>query len=169
MSGLHTLIALRHAKSSWDDDVDDHDRPLSARGRRDAEAVGRTLAQLSLQPGLVLCSTAKRTRQTWDGAASGVAAGQVRYLPEIYRAWVPELVGLVRAVPEDIDTLLLLGHAPGIPDLVEHVCARTGSPAWAHLDSKFATSGLAVVSVQGPWHELGHGRAVLSSFSVPRG
>ena len=79
MSNGRTLVIVRHAKSSWDYDVDDHERPLSARGRRDAEALGRLLSQRSLRPDLVFCSTATRTRQTWEYArAGGASAGEVR-------------------------------------------------------------------------------------------
>jgi phosphohistidine phosphatase len=165
-----TLVLVRHGKSSWDLDVDDHERPLSARGRRDAEAIGRWLSQRSLHPDLVFCSTAIRTRQTWQYAmAGGATAGEVQYLRQIYHAWVPELLALIREVSDDIHTLLVLGHAPGIPDLVEHVCVRTESSDWAQLDSKFPTSGLAVVNVPGPWAELGKNRAELESFVVARG
>jgi phosphohistidine phosphatase len=63
----------------------------------------------------------------------------------------------------------MLGHAPGIPDLVEHLCVRTGSADWAALDHKFPTSGLVVINVPGPWSEIGKGRAELTRFTVPRG
>jgi phosphohistidine phosphatase len=165
-----TLVLVRHGKSSWDYDVDDHERPLSGRGRRDAEALGRLLSQRSLRPDLVLCSTATRTKQTWDYAkAGGATAGEIQYLRDIYHAWVPELLTLIRDVPDEIHTLLVLGHAPGIPDLVEHVCIRTDSPDWTQMDNKFPTSALAVVNVPGPWAELGKDRAELASFVVPRG
>jgi phosphohistidine phosphatase len=165
-----TLVIVRHAKSSWDFDVDDHKRPLSARGRRDADALGRLLSQRSLRPDLVLCSTATRTRQTWDYAkAGGATSGEVQYVREIYHAWVPELLAMIREVPEQIHTLLVLGHAPGIPDLVEHLCVRTDSTDWTQMDSKFPTSALAIVNVPGAWAELGKGRAELGSFMVPRG
>jgi phosphohistidine phosphatase len=170
VNNQHTLVLVRHGKSSWDLDVDDHERPLSGRGRRDAEAIGRWLSERSLRADLVLCSTATRTRQTWEYAmAGGATAGEVQYLREIYHAWVPELLALIRDIPDEIQTLLVLGHAPGIPDLVEHVCVRTQSPDWAQMDSKFPTSGLAVVGVSGPWHELGKARATLASFVVARG
>jgi phosphohistidine phosphatase len=165
-----TLVLVRHGKSSWDLDVDDHERPLSARGRRDAEAIGRWLSERSFRPDLVLCSTAIRTKQTWECAlAGGATAGEVQYRREIYHAWVPELLTLIRSVPDEIHTMLVLGHAPGIPDLVEHVCVRTQSPDWAQMDSKFPTSALVVVNVPGPWPELGKARAELASFVVARG
>jgi phosphohistidine phosphatase len=165
-----TLVLVRHGKSSWDYDVDDHERPLSGRGRRDAEALGRLLSQRSLHLDLVLCSDATRTKQTWDYAkAGGATAGAIKYLRDIYHAWVPELLAMIRDVPDEIHTLLVLGHAPGIPDLVEHLCVRTDSPDWTQMDNKFPTSALAVVNVPGPWAELGKGRAELANFIVPRG
>jgi phosphohistidine phosphatase len=170
VNSQRTLVLVRHGKSSWDLDVDDHERPLSARGRRDAEAIGRWLSERSLRPDLVLCSTAIRTTQTWEYAmAGGAVAGEVQYRREIYHAWVPELLALIRRVPDEIHSLLVLGHAPGIPDLVEHVCVRTHSRDWAQMDSKFPTSGLAVVNVPGPWSELGKARAELANFAVARG
>jgi phosphohistidine phosphatase len=170
VSDQRTLVLVRHGKSSWDLDVDDHERPLSGRGRRDAEAIGRWLNEQSLRPDLVLCSTAIRTKQTWEYAMTGGAkASELQYRREIYHAWVPELLSLIRNVGDEIQTLLVLGHAPGIPDLVEHVCVRTKSPDWAQMDSKFPTSALAVVHVPGPWRELGKARAELESFVVARG
>lgn len=166
----HTLLAVRHAKSSWDHDVDDHDRPLSGRGRRDADALGRLLVEQQLLPDLVLCSTAARTQQTWERAhATGLAAGEVRLVRGIYHAWVPELVRTVRETPEEVGTLLVLGHSPGIPDLVEHICIRTDSTDWARMDQKYPTSGLAVITLPGPWRDLGSASADLVRFTVPRG
>src|SRR4029453_4421728 len=165
-----TLVIVRHAKSSWDFDVDDHERPLSARGRRDAEALGQLLSPGSLRPDLGLCSTATRTRQTWEYAkAGGATSGEVQYPREIYHAWVPELLAIIREVPDEIRTLLVLGHAPGIPDRVEHICVRSDSPDWIQMDNKFPTSALAIVKVPGAWSELGKDRAELDSFLVPRG
>jgi phosphohistidine phosphatase len=168
--GGRTLIAVRHAKSSWDHDVEDHDRPLSGRGRRDADALGRLLVQRALRPDLVLCSTAARTRETWERAhAVGATAGEVRLVRGIYHAWVPELVRLLRQTPDDVATVLLLGHSPGVPDLVEHICIRTDSADWAQLDQKYPTSGVAVANVPVPWRELGSSTADLVAFAIPRG
>jgi phosphohistidine phosphatase len=165
-----TLVLVRHAKSSWDLDVDDVDRPLSGRGRRDARAIGALLVDRAVKPDLVLCSTATRTRQTWAGAAeAGASTGEVRFEPGIYRAWVPELVALIRAVDESVTTLAIVGHAPGIPDLVEHLAAREGgSDLWARLDAKFPTAAVALLEVPGAWTDVGKGRARLSSYQVAR-
>ncbi|HEY5822125.1 MAG TPA: histidine phosphatase family protein [Propionibacteriaceae bacterium] len=169
-SGTKTLVLVRHAKSSWDLDVDDQDRPLSGRGRRDAKAIGELLIAESLRPDLVLCSTAERTRQTWQGAVDGGAdAVELRYEPKIYHAWVPELTALVRAVPDEVGTLLLVGHAPGIPDLVEHLAVREHeSDLWTRLDAKFPTAAVAVLAIRGSWADVGKGRARLAAYTVAR-
>jgi phosphohistidine phosphatase len=169
-AGSKRLILLRHAKSSWEHDVPDHDRPLSARGQRDAVAVGRLLAARRLVVDLVVCSTALRTRQTWDGAVLGGAdAREVRYLSEIYDASVPDLLQVVHPIPESATTSLVLGHGPGVPELLEYVAVPRDNAAWARLDAKFPTAGLATVTFSGRWADLGPGAAELDAFDVPRG
>jgi phosphohistidine phosphatase len=111
------LVLLRHAKSDWPD-VPDHDRPLAKRGRRDAPVAGRWLKREGYVPELVLCSTARRTRETWKLAASEIGTSpQVRYEPEAYAATAGTLLELVRAIPAQYETALLIGHNPGISHL----------------------------------------------------
>lgn len=166
-----TLLLLRHAKSSWPDGVADHERPLSSRGRRDAVAAGELLAFRGIVCDVVGCSTATRTRETWDGATKGGAlAHEVRYLDQIYAARVTELVRVVRALPESASVVMMIGHGPAIPDLVELLAARTaGSPDWARLDQGFPTAGLATLTFHSSWADTGRARALLVDFSVPRG
>jgi len=166
-----TLLLLRHAKSAWDQDVDDHSRQLDPRGQRDAEAAGRLLAARNLVPDVVACSTAVRTRETWDRAVSGGArAHQVRYLDEVYEATATDLLTVVHAMPASAATVMLVGHGPGIPDLVDLVAVRReGSDAWEQLDRKYPTAGLAVLTFVGEWTELGEAGAELVAFEVPRG
>ncbi len=166
-----TLLVLRHAKSDWDRDLEDHERPLSARGERDGVAVGRLLASRDIVVDLVACSTATRTRETWDRAVQGGGqAREVRYLDQIYGAGVPELVEVVRSMPESAKTVLLIGHAPGIPNLVTFLAVRrAGSAAWAKIDQKFPTSGLAFLDFTGVWADADRERAELTAFEAPRG
>ena len=90
-----------------------------------ASQIGQDLARKQIHPDLVLCSTATRTRETWDRALrGGVQATEVRYVGTIYHGWVPELVRLLREIPDSVGTALMLGHAPGIPDLVEFLAER---------------------------------------------
>ena len=171
MADPRTLVLLRHAKSSWDTDEPDHERPLAPRGRRDAKAVGRYLVANGLRPDVVLCSTALRTRQTWDQAVKGGAeAGDVRYLDEIYDASVTELVEVLRDAPPDAASLVLLGHAPGIPRLMDYLAIRrSDSSVWDRAEQDFPTSGLAVLELESPWSEVGEAVAELTAFEAPRG
>ena len=168
-----TLTLLRHAKSDWNTGVDDHARPLNARGRRDADAAGRLLAERGWRPDLVLCSSAVRTRQTWEYARSaGADAGEVRIEPRIYEAATSTLVGLVQAVDPAVTQLMLIGHGPGLPGLPDAV-ARRPEPVelWRALDSAYPTSGLARIEFTIPWAEVGlsGGLGDLVAVEVPRG
>jgi phosphohistidine phosphatase len=167
----HTLYLMRHAKSSWDEPLPDHERPLSMRGVRSARATGQLLAIRGWRPDLVLCSTAARTRQTWERAlATGASAGEVRYLDTIYEAGTAHLLELVRQTAEEIGSLMLIGHGPGLPDLAGVLGSRPEpSGAWARMDAKFPTAGLAVLRLPGRWAAAGPGSAELVAFEVPRG
>jgi len=164
----HTLYLLRHAKSSWDEPLRDHERPLDARGVRDARAAGRLLAGQGWRSDLVLCSTAVRTRQTWQHAVhAGAEAGEVRY---IYEASAVRLLGLVQLTEETVGSLMLIGHGPGLPDLAEGLGARPEPrAAWARMDEKYPTAGLTVLRLSGPWAAASPGEAELVAFEVPRG
>lgn len=164
------MLLLRHAKSDWDSGVPDHERPLSRRGQRDAAAVGERIAAHALVSDLVVCSTAVRTRQTWDSAVVGGArAHEVRYLDQIYEADVFDLVDVVRQLPEAVTSGLLIGHSPGVPDIVQLLGSRTADPSWAGLDQGYPTAGLAVLTMPGPWSQAHAGCAQLVAFEVPRG
>jgi Phosphohistidine phosphatase SixA len=166
-----TLVVLRHAKSAWPDGVRDHERPLAARGRRDAPAAGRALAGADLLPDLVLCSTAVRARQTWEAAAEQWGTPPpVRLEGRLYGADVPELLEAVREVPEHVRTLLLVGHNPGLEELVLELAGEGLDDSLAQVRTKFPTSAVAVLVWHGSsWHELGPGDALLTDVVVPRG
>jgi phosphohistidine phosphatase len=164
-----TLTLLRHAKSAWDDpDLDDHARPLAERGRRDATAVGKVLAERRIRPDLVLCSTSERTRQTWRRAErAGARASEVRYEDRVYEASSYDLLRLIRTVSDEVRSLMLIGHGPGLPDLAEQIEFDSTSEASRRMRLKFPTSGLAVFAVTVSWAELRE--ATLLDFVVPRG
>ena len=118
----------------------------------------------------MFCSTATRTRETWQRAQPAApSAAEVGFERGIYHAWVPELVGLLRQTPDAVSTLLMLGPRPGIPDLVEHLCVRTDLADWAQLDQQVPDQRTR--GDQGPRSvaRIGKGRAELASFTVPRG
>ena len=134
---MKRLYLLRHAKSSWDDpELADHERPLSARGRRAADAIGNYLREHGIEPELVLCSSAARTRETL--ARIGLS-GEVER--ELYGASANELLARVRELSPRLESVLLIGHNPGMHDLA---LALTGEPA-----DKYPTGALATIELAG--------------------
>ncbi|GAA3150076.1 histidine phosphatase family protein [Streptomyces rameus] len=167
---LRRLVVLRHAKSAWPAGVDDHRRPLAPRGLRDAPAAGRALAAGSL-PDLALCSTAVRARRTWElVSAEWATPPPVRYDRRLYAADVADLLEVVHEVPADVRTLLLVGHNPGLEELVRALAADGLDDTLDRVREKFPTSAIAVLTWHGAgWPALTPGAALLTSFTVPRG
>jgi len=164
------LVVLRHAKSDWPAGVADHDRPLGRRGVRDSAAAGRWLLEHGDSPDLVWCSTALRTRQTWQGLGAELATScPVNFEDAVYDAAVEDLLGVLRRTPKKTERVLLVGHNPGVQDLVLALADRGSEEARALAETKFPTSGLAVLDIDGDWADLGQGRANLATFVVPRG
>ena len=154
------LIALRHAKSDWPDGVADHDRPLAARGRREAALAGRWLREHASDLELVVCSSAKRARQTWKHVARQLdAPPELRIDERLYAASDRQLVEVVRELPEDLPAVLLIGHNPGLEDVVAHL---TG--VWCPLK----TSSIAVLSSRSAWTDAAFRWAQLDTSLTPR-
>lgn len=168
---LRRLVVLRHAKSAWPEGVADHDRPLGPRGRRDAPEAGRVLAASDLLPDLALCSTAVRARDTWElASAQWGTPPPVRLDPDLYGADVPELLSAVRAAPPEVVTLLLIGHNPGLEDLVLTLAGDGLDDTLTELHTKFPTSAIAVLAWHGTtWRDLDAGTALLTAVMVARG
>jgi phosphohistidine phosphatase len=168
VNGAHRLILLRHAKSDWPSDIPDHDRPLAKRGRRDAPVVGRWLGTSGYIPDAVVCSTARRTRETWELVADGLAAAvpgtapPVLYDPRVYDATVLRLLMLVREFAEHYRTVLLVGHNPGMAELT---AGLPDPPPRSPLS--FPTAAAAVMSIPGQWADIAPGEAALLAFATP--
>ncbi|MGW0883327.1 SixA phosphatase family protein [Streptomyces sp. NPDC002671] len=168
---LRRLVVLRHAKSAWPEGVEDHRRPLAARGLRDAPAAGRALAEADCLPDLALCSPAVRARRTWElASAQWGTPPEVRYDRRLYGADAEELLQVVRETPAEVETLLVVGHNPGLEELVLELAGDGLDDALDRLRVKFPTSGIAVLAWRGTgWPALAPGVALLTSFTVPRG
>src|SRR5260370_8707223 len=111
------LMLLGHAKSDWPD-VPDRDRPLAKRGRRDAPVIGRWLREGGYQPDVVVCSVARRTRQTWDLVAPELGGSpSVTFEPRSYAASALTLLYLVQELPDAYRAAMLIGHNPAIAEL----------------------------------------------------
>ncbi|WP_055491410.1 histidine phosphatase family protein [Streptomyces sp. TP-A0356] len=168
---LRRLVVLRHAKSAWPGGVSDHERPLAPRGLRDAPAAGRALAEADCLPDLALCSTAVRARQTWElASAQWGTPPPVRLQPLLYAADVPDLLEAVREVPATVGTLLLIGHNPGLAELVLTLAGDGLDDTLDRVHAKFPTSAIAVLAWHGAtWDSLAPGTALLVEVIVPRG
>lgn len=117
---MKTLLILRHAKSSWDDGgVSDHDRPLNDRGKQEAPRVGLEMRRRGTVPDLILSSTAKRARKTAKKVlAAGEFSCELTLLPELYLAAPTTWLTVLRSQADDVQTLLVVGHNPGLEELV---------------------------------------------------
>jgi phosphohistidine phosphatase len=154
---MKTLLVLRHAKSSWDDPaLDDHERPLNKRGQRDAPRMGELMRELGLLPDVVLSSDAVRARLTAEAvAATAHYAGEILPHPHLYMAGPADILSLLPTVPENAETVMVVGHNPGLEKLVEHLTgewqdlptaalAQIDLPIQQWRDLKLSTRGMLV-------------------------
>lgn len=158
------LVLLRHAKSSWaDPEMIDHDRPLNKRGRRDACLVGEHLRSLRMQPELVLCSSATRTCQTLE-LLHIASSANVLVEDDLYCADPSALIARLRRVPASVRSVLLIGHNPGIEDLMRMLIGDD-----VVMPEKFPTGAMADMRLSiRTWKELDAEIARLRAFVVPR-
>jgi len=170
MSGTKRLFVLRHAKSSWDDPgVDDHERPLAPRGRRAVQTIAAYIRAREIEPDLVLCSTARRTRETLAGIQVG---GEHLIDPSLYGASCQDIVGRLRQLPESVSAAMLIGHNPAAQMLVLRLTNHDGAgledPEREAVKRKFPTGALATLSLDCDWSELAPGCAHLEAFTSPK-
>jgi len=154
-----TLILLRHAKSDWSGDEADPDRPLAKRGRRQAPDAGRWLAEHMEGVDLAVVSSAVRARQTWDLVSAELPAPPpTRSEDRAYAASADALLAIVRDLPDDATTVVLVGHNPGLEDLASSLTGQLVS---------LPTSALAVIGLAGEWESAGTVDADLMAWGRP--
>lgn len=148
---MKTLYLLRHAKSSWKDPtLADHDRPLAPRGRRAARVMADHIVTIRPRPRLVLCSTARRARETCDLIVGGlVASVAVELDDELYGASDGELRVRLHQLPADADAVLVIGHNPALSELATQLAGDGDPTALSRLRDKFPTAALAPRSPPG--------------------
>jgi phosphohistidine phosphatase len=163
-------MLLRHAKSSWDDvSVPDEERPLAPRGRRAVALLEQHLRATDVGVDLVLCSPARRTRETWAGVRAGLrSAREVRFDPALYGASASELLNIVHQVDDRHASVLLIGHNPGLEELAARLIAGGAAKALTRLGEGFPTGALATLWLDAPWSDLDRRGARLDSYVRPR-
>ncbi|MGW4521679.1 SixA phosphatase family protein [Amycolatopsis sp. NPDC004378] len=165
MDATRRLVILRHAKSAWPDGVPDHQRPLGPRGLRDAPKLGRWLGDNGYVPERVLCSTARRTKDTWALVAAELP-GQpvVEYADDLYGAGPEEFLDAVRRIPDAVTTLALVGHEPGVGELTLQLAGYGDDTRL--VQAKFPTGAAAVLATDDTCADLVTARLV--GFFRPR-
>jgi phosphohistidine phosphatase len=168
---MKRLYLLRHTKSSWkEDDLSDHERPLAPRGRRTAPPIGVYLRDHAIHPDLVLASSARRTRETWELVSLMLPRPpRVLYEDKLYMATADELLARLRRVDSEAASVLVVGHNPGLQELAERLFGDGDSAALAKLRGKFPTGALVIYEFDiERWAELLPGIGKLTDFVVPR-
>lgn len=164
-----TLILFRHAKSSWADDVEDHERALAERGRKAAPVMAKWLAAKGLKPSVALVSTARRTQETWALVSPELGKVIRRDVAEIYEAPAERILDAVHGVEPSVETLIIVGHNPGMEDLARLLIKGDGGKAGARLREKFPTAAIAVLDIPvEDWTEVAPHVATLTDFVTPK-
>jgi len=145
---MKTLLIMRHGKSSWKNkDLDDHERPLKKRGKKNVSSVGEMVVKKELIPQIILCSSAVRAQQTAELFIEATKfSGKVEYLDALYLAEDDKVMQLVAQLPDEVERAMIIGHNPGLESLVQRLDQQvTGLP----------TAALACFSLETKsWKEL---------------
>lgn len=161
---MKILYIIRHAKSSWDDlALDDFDRPLNNRGKKDAPMMGKLLAKLKVNPDLLMSSPAKRAKSTAFEIAEqiGYPKGQIIFNEDIYHASAGELIKTIGKTEDKVNSLMLFGHNPGLTFL-----ANRFTPAI--IDNVPTTGVLCIEFTINSWSEIDGVEGNLKFFEYPK-
>ena len=149
MEGTRRLVVMRHAKAGELPGGPDIERALTPRGRSDAAAAGGWLRSGGYLPDAVICSAARRARQTWH-YISEVLGGEVAFTAEkgLYQADADEVIEIIGATPPEVETLMYLGHNPAAADVI---AVLTGA------EPHFPAAAIAIIGIPAGWDDLAAG------------
>jgi phosphohistidine phosphatase len=166
------IYLLRHAKAAAGDAaMSDADRPLNEQGHVACAIIGNIIKKQNIKPDLVLCSTAKRTHETWELVAgtSGINS-PVQYSKKLYLASAGEIIRQIHALDDTISSVLFVGHNPGIHECVIRLCAYAAPPAAKKIELKYPTGALAIIECDTPrWGAVAAENGFLKEFFTPKG
>jgi phosphohistidine phosphatase len=165
------LYLYRHAKSSWTDPLlADFDRPLAPRGLRACKTMGSYMRLADVCPDIILCSSSARTRETLKMSVPALAGDiPVKYERALYHAGASALLTRLQRVPDRYNSVLIIGHNPGLQSLAIGLTAANESDDIDRLEAKFPTAGLATLILKRDhWRDLAPESCELHSFVVPR-
>ena len=171
---MKRLIVFRHAKAGPHDAAHDKERALIDRGRSDAALMGRAMRDKGYLPDLVLCSSAKRTMETWEYAAPALGAKpEVRFLDALYDAPEKSILKTIGGVKQSAPVLMYIGHNPGLENLARKLVRKSAKDTSeqkqrAAMEKKFPTSAFAVVDFDlKAWTDIDFGEGALFDFLTP--
>ncbi len=164
-----SIHLLRHAKAvAHGSTPTDAERPLEPRGHQAAAKMAAHIASSGVRPALVLCSPAQRTRQTLEGVIGALGDVEVRYEDGVYDALDTELLQLMNRLDPEIDSVMLVGHNPGITNLAVRLAGSGEAEAMERLSTEgLKTGALATLAFESEWATLGFGDAYLTSLVAP--
>ncbi|TKT76875.1 histidine phosphatase family protein [Aquamicrobium sp. LC103] len=162
------LYLLRHAKAKWaQPGTRDFDRPLDPSGQADADMIGASMVLSGYVPHKVLCSSAKRARETWQAVARHLPTETIEYTDELYSTDSAGYLDIIRA-SGDVASLLVVGHNPMMEDLAAALSSDGETAALETVAGGFPTSGLAVIRFSTPLSHVSPEDGYLEAFLTPR-
>jgi phosphohistidine phosphatase len=169
MDRMKRVYLLRHAKSSWEDrSLADRDRPLAGRGERAAKAVAGHIEAEGIRPDLVLCSPARRTRETLERIEGAFGDRvEVQFDEALYGASEAELLARLSALPPEVDSVMIVGHNPGLETLA--LALASAGAERPRMEEKYPTAALATIDLPAnDWSAIERGSGELVAFLRPR-
>jgi phosphohistidine phosphatase len=166
-----TLSLLRHAKSSWSNPtLPDRERPLATRGVADAPLMGKAMAERGIDPELVLCSSARRTRDTLDLVLPELRVEpKVVYVDALYHASSEQMLEMLHEIQPGANRVMLVGHNPEIQSFALDLVGSGPKHFRDRLQAKFPTAGLAVINfVSGLWKSVAVNSGTLNLLLTPK-
>ncbi|GAB4294629.1 MAG: phosphohistidine phosphatase SixA [Ignavibacteriaceae bacterium] len=161
---MKKLYLIRHAKSSWKDmSLEDFDRPLNKRGKKDAPLMGKILREYNITPDLVISSPAKRAIITAKIISEeiGYEKEKIREVDDIYEASSSELLNIVKSLPDDSDTIMIFGHNPGLTLLSNYISNR-------EIDNIPTCGVVCIIFGINSWGEIDHQTGRMEFFIYPK-
>lgn len=156
---MKRLVLIRHGKSSWDNDLPDHQRPLKKRAYADADAVLKTFDHFYQAGGLFWSSYATRAHETAKIFKKQLNISDEDFIvkKDLYTFNQNELLSVIQTCPNDRDKLIVFGHNPALTILVNFLGDK-------HIDN-LPTTGLCVIDFeQDHWKDIDNGKTVLTLF-----
>ncbi|MGW1518484.1 SixA phosphatase family protein [Streptomyces sp. NPDC002287] len=167
-SAERRIVVVRHAKAVPKRATDDFGRGLSDRGSHEAPLAGDWLERSGYAVDLALCSSARRTRQTWQLMLARLSQPPpTLYQDRLYAADADGLLAAVREAADEVAGLLLVGHNPAVQDFARSLCGDGPPELVERVGAGFPTAAVAVFTVDGAWEGAGPGTARLTAFRAP--